>query len=323
MVWEPSKSDSAKQVKTEEWRKRMRKWAGSLVLLSTLTGIVSTPAYAVPRKSIHSQSRSPKNRELNLKLLNATSKGDLAQMRRLLQLGADPDFKKTNSFEYPLLLIAAIHGGPEAVNLLLVNGADPNARDNRGTPILLSLVSLLGDGSRSTKGLMKSIELLLSVGRANPNLTDVAEIGDDRGALHMAAALGSLPLVRVLLRHGANVNQPNRFSETPIFYAAERGHAQVVQALIRAGAKIEVQSRFTRVTPLLAASAAGQAGVVRILLRKRANPRAQDAFGKSAVDLAQAALRRAPVRTRRNRYHETIRVLRRAGISPGNSRGKI
>jgi hypothetical protein len=61
---------------------------------------------------------------LQMNLINAARKGDLAKMRDALSEGADPEGLCDDS--YPALQEAAFYGHADAVNLLLDNGAEVN-----------------------------------------------------------------------------------------------------------------------------------------------------------------------------------------------------
>ena len=148
--------------------------------------------------------------ELNhRKWTQATERGDVVQMGWLLAQGADPNWRRTNIFQYPLLLIAIIHGGPEAVDLLLRHGANPDSRDLRGTPVLVSAASVRHAPTRSPAELIESIRLLLDVGHGDPNLRDTARIGDGRSApAYGVAAVGSVPVVELLISSRWRERQP-------------------------------------------------------------------------------------------------------------------
>jgi ankyrin repeat protein len=249
--------------------------------------------------------------QLNSRLVRAVERTDLNNIRGLLEAGADPNWTGTNAFRSPLVLVAASRRSPESVALLLDFGADADARDSRGTPVLVSAASLLGGKSpRNDLRLLGALRELLIRGRANPDLKDRAAIGDDRSALHMAAANGSTALTRLLLEQGANPNLPNRFHETPLHFAAEHGYLEVAQLLIRSGAALNARSRFTRMTPLLAAAQNGHARLARLLIRMRADRRARDAFGEDPIRLASNAARKASTPELRKRYVETLSVLK-------------
>ncbi|KAG9338375.1 hypothetical protein JZ751_025934 [Albula glossodonta] len=100
------------------------------------------------------------------------------------------------------------------------------------------------------------------------------DVSDNRGwnPLHEAAFHGSCECVRILIktarsggRHREYINAPAHDSATPLFLAAQQGHARVARALLHAGADAN------RVTdddagPLFAAVDGGHAEVVKLLV---------------------------------------------------------
>jgi ankyrin repeat protein len=243
---------------------------------------------------------------LNQLLVRATESGDLAEMRHLLDEGADPNFRGTNAFHYPLLLIAAIGGHPEAVTLLLKRGANPEASDIRRTPILVSAAAL---STGSSTALNESIRILLTRGHANPDARDRAQIGDGRSALHLAAANGSMELVAILIAAGADPNGKNRVGETALHFAAAHGHLETARYLLAHGARLNSRSRYTRMTPVMAAAESGQPEVVKLLIERRANVNERNTFGDTPLTMARGRGRRVIDPRIRTQYRETIRVL--------------
>jgi ankyrin repeat protein len=53
----------------------------------------------------------------------------------------------------------------------------------------------------------------------------------------MAAREGHLPMVVLLLDHGADVNHKTKFGYTALEVARERGMRQIAEALVKAGAE--------------------------------------------------------------------------------------
>jgi ankyrin repeat protein len=97
--------------------------------------------------------------------------------------------------------------------------------------------------------------------------------------LHAAAYHGDLPMVDLLLRHGADPNIPSGTladeddwspGQTPLIFAAWRGHGPVVLRLMEAGADVNLAGEYDG-TALHAAVSGGHADVVRILLQAGAN----------------------------------------------------
>jgi ankyrin repeat protein len=260
---------------------------------------------------------------LGLALTQAAEQNDTLRMRWLLDLGADPNFNQTGVFRYPVVLVAASHGNAAAVRLLLTRGARANATDVRGTPVLISAVAL-AFGNRDEAGVNECVRLLLELGHANPNAADTARIGDDRGALHQAAANGSAALTRLLLRFGAHPDQTDRFGETPLHFAALRGRVEAARVLLEAGANPDARARHTGMTPLMTAAESGRHEMVRFLLEHRADRRLRNVFGQTSIDLALAASQDAERAARlgqvrepasrapqlRQRFQATIEALR-------------
>ena len=248
--------------------------------------------------------------DLNTRLTRATEAGDYTEMRRLLNLGADANYKRTNAFRYPLLLIAALRGHARGVEILLKHGANPEAIDLRGTPVLVSAAALSSDTSDR---LNEAIAMLLNRGHANPNARDHAAIGDGRSALHLAAANGDRELVEMLLSSGANPNVQNRVGETPLHFAAAHGHLETVRILIAHGAFLNARSRFTRITPVMAAAESGHPEVVQLLIQRRADIFSKNTFGDTPLTMAKTTARQAHNPELEDRIRETIRLLETAG----------
>ena len=89
---------------------------------------------------------------------------------------------------------------------------------------------------------------------------DSAE-GDGTTALHWAAYQNNLALAQELLNARANVNAVTRLeSVTPLYMACENGSAPMVELLLKHGANVN-QADGLGTTPLMMASAAGNAAI--------------------------------------------------------------
>lgn len=106
-----------------------------------------------------------------------------------------------------------------------------------------------------------------------------------------------------------NVNQPNRFDETPLMYAAITGDMDLAKLLIKRGAKVNRLGW----APLHYAAAKGQKEMVSFLLKQGAFPNAPSADGSSPLLLAVTS-----------RNQEVVQVLLKVGADPKaiNQQGK-
>jgi len=149
-------------------------------------------------------------------------------------------------------------GDMEKVKTLLAGHAewlnDPD--QNQKTPLHLALES----------GHIDIARYLIELG-ADINLKDK----DAASPLHNAAYLGNLEIVDRLIKKGAaSVNEGNFRGQTPLHFACEKGHPEVVARLLDAGADIEAGDALGR-TPLMVTSMSRNMEVVKILMKRGAD----------------------------------------------------
>jgi ankyrin repeat protein len=127
------------------------------------------------------------------------------------------------------LLLATYNAMPEAVEILLNAGANPDFRSPKGglTPFMVAATTDL-----------RSMDLLLTAG-ANPRLQDAR----GRTALHyLARGSEAMPdgqaasIAQKLIENGAPINVQDNQQETPLMIAARYGHAQMARTLMANGA---------------------------------------------------------------------------------------
>ncbi len=122
--------------------------------------------------------------------------------------------------------------------------------------------------------------------------------------LHRAARWGNAHLVRILAEF-SDVNERTRTASgyTSLYYAAQRGHADVVRVLLAAGADPNVRTE-QGYTPLWTATARGCLEIVRALLDAGADPNARTDRGSTPLKAAQSG-----------NHVETIALLEEAGAT--------
>lgn len=102
--------------------------------------------------------------------------------------------------------------------------------------------------------------------QADPN----AQGPEAQTPLHLASAAGHEPVVRALLKAGADADLASRSRQTALHLAAGRGHVAATQALLGAGAPLEARDVLGR-TPLRFAVEGGHEVVVGILAARGAD----------------------------------------------------
>jgi ankyrin repeat protein len=161
-------------------------------------------------------------------IADAASKGDTAQIERLLKSGANVNAQQDDGAT--ALQWAAYRGDAALVERLLKAGAKVNlANRNGATPLWLA--SMRGDAA--------VIRALLK-GGADAN--EALPLG--RRPLMLAARSGQVDAVLALLERGADLNAAEEArGTTALMQAADQGHADVLKALIQRGANVAAVSK--------------------------------------------------------------------------------
>jgi ankyrin repeat protein len=172
--------------------------------------------------------------------------------------------------------VAAEHGSFGGMQVLIKHKAALNLKDKDGkTPIQYAL------------GYDSAVEILLEAG---------AEIPD----ILIASFAGRDDLVKAFLeKDTAAAPVRSERGETPLHYAARRGHLKAAEALVDAGADVNARDNDNnKLTPLHWAAIYGHHKVVELLLAHNADRAAKDWDGKTP--LAHAL---------ESRKTETVRLL--------------
>lgn len=224
-------------------------------------------------------------------LLWAVEKGHIHMLPLLFDAGSDIASPRNRY----AINIAVNRDRPEALKILLANGADANVEINEGeTPLFFAVRR-------------RNEKIISQLKRAGAKLT-----------LHGASQLGDTGAVRSLLNAGGDVNSRGGKGNTPLILASGAGHDDTVQELLKRHAKLDLrnlqgydalwiasQRGHTRIvemlidhnanvnnryysgmTALMIATVSGHAEVVKVLLEHGADASIEDAQGNTALSLA-------------------------------------
>ncbi|POR35407.1 Ankyrin repeat domain containing protein [Tolypocladium paradoxum] len=145
------------------------------------------------------------------------------------QASFDPDIQDASGWT-PLMISASVPDSEPVLRVLLQRGADINEKNGSGQTALHFVAS---------KKNMDIARLLL--GTKPPASTRVR---DRRGQypIHRAAAVGSAPMINLLLKNRSPLNPTDNEGYTPLHHAVAEGHADAAVALLREGADFTIKN---------------------------------------------------------------------------------
>ena len=108
---------------------------------------------------------------------------------------------------------------------------------------------------------------------------------DGCSALHRAAKYGHVPMARLLLDHGWDMDKPDDLGWTPLHWAAFFGKINFMVFMAVRGAKINTQTEVKE-TPLHLAAEEGEKEAVKQLLCWGADRQVKNSKGKTAEELS-------------------------------------
>jgi ankyrin repeat protein len=199
----------------------------------------------------------------------AVRSGDIAEVRRLIRLGADIRAVDNDCYKRIVLHYAVDSGDENMVRYVLFaylkTGADVNVSDAfGGTPLHNAVVSG-------------------NIGIINTLIQYCVDINaNNRGGVTLLHCAKNTDVIECLVSYGANVNAVTFSGETPLHFA---GNAGVVECLVSLGANVNVFDAGG-VTPLHLAVQGGYGDIVRYLVFCGANVNAATKKRKTPLYMA-------------------------------------
>lgn len=218
---------------------------------------------------------------LNL-MLTAVSTGDLASAASMIAAGG-MNLEELDTENRTMLALAAIHGDPEMIELLLCAGAKIDALDLFGnTPLMHAVkmkqaaaVSVLMTGGAMTAQTNDDGKCALSLAVDSDDLDVLKALIDNRAGawqvpsgkeplIHMAACAGRVEMTRWLLERQA-YTLDERGSRT-LAVMARKGEQAAIDTLLKAGADPHHKD-WDGHTAFTLAAANGHTGAINVLIK--------------------------------------------------------
>lgn len=219
--------------------------------------------------------------------MDACGQGNVSEVLRLLDAGADPDFFNAWMPGNVPLIAAARENHAQIVRILVDAGADVDLRDTMGNTALhhasiygINVVrALLRAGADPNRENhwgatpMHTAAWRGSVGILNELIVaggDILRTAAGNSTLHFAAVGSKLNAIKLILKEGVDVNAENGDEkETALTLAALQGTGLVIETLLEAGAQVNHRNGQGD-TSLIVAAFNGNLEVIKALVENGA-----------------------------------------------------
>ncbi|XP_029023352.1 histone-lysine N-methyltransferase EHMT2 isoform X2 [Betta splendens] len=232
------------------------------------------PSRAALQKAILTQDteRRKKLRFHPRQLYPAAKQGEVQRVLLMLMEGIDPTYQPDSQNRRSALHAAAQRGLLEICYILIQAGAQVDAQDkDLRTPLLEAIIN-------------NHIEVARYLIQNSACVYHVEE--DGYTGLHHAAKLGNLEIVRMLLETGqVDVNAQDNGGWTPIIWAAEHKHVEVIKALLNRGADVTVKDKELNVC-LHWAAYAGNVDIAELVLNAGCSLASVNMHGDTPLHIA-------------------------------------
>lgn len=220
-------------------------------------------------KLVPKKIKNPVQLTLEDKVIAASQKGQVQEVHKLLNDGADINHR--TPYKNTAIIKASEGGHLPVLTLLIKAGADVNAEN---------YFQQTGLSEAIENNHPETVKLLLA-SKAKVKNSDFVS----------AVSRGQTETVSYLLAAGANPNAHDSF-EPLIFPAILHDNVDIIRMLLDKGVNIEERSKWTGYTPLMEAALWGRERSFQLLLERGADVNAQDSNGKTVLMVAGEGLGR-------------------------------
>lgn len=202
-------------------------------------------------------------------------RGKFVGLELLVEHGADINLRASMDQSSPLLLLVCQNAPLEKVQYMLKNGAKPEVPDE-------TMFTCLHYAAFSNN--IELCKVLLSYDSVNVNAEDNA----GETPLHWVFKWPNAPpeLVKLLLNKGADVNAQDNDSQAPLYEACLVGNLEGVRLLLEHGADVNDGEDVFGRTALHAAVTKGNLDIVKLLVEKGADLSRKNKQGRDPVSQA-------------------------------------
>ncbi|KAI1775498.1 ankyrin repeat-containing domain protein [Hypoxylon cercidicola] len=212
----------------------------------------------------------------------AAEAGNMEMVRRLLEVGAIVNLVGKSSYSSPAIFGAVKNGHVEVVKYLLSAGADPNSVGaHYGDSITTLAEACMGKSDAVVEALLE--------GGADIHIPRNCYMDQDEPVLFTAVREGTVEIIRVLVKHGANVNEQAKDGWTALHVAARIGIDDVVGALLFEFSADPTVRLMNGSLPIHSAASRGRSGCIELLIQGGTDINARGGNGRTPLHWAAAS----------------------------------
>lgn len=215
---------------------------------------------------------------ISLAMQSAAENNQTGPLKYLISLGYNADLEY---FDQTPLAQACKYGNVDIIQFLIDHGADPNGRNLKGTPETpLSIACSFGQTDAARYLIEKGADVNFIPQYSKSDFGSTALTG--------AISSGSLEIVKLLIQHGANINENDPNEGYPLTVAAFFRSKVILEVLLKNGAEVNGKDNDEN-TALILAARDGDIDNVKLLLQYHADKSIKNKSGETALTVSKSA----------------------------------